>query len=160
VREKDYEMSKDLRTAKILYIALMAGILAYASILFRILPKFPEAIFPTSDFLITILTMLLSILAVCWIVYGFFLLPRMMIKASSEAYKKNSKVKVLLLFIFRGALFETVAIQGLILGILGMGWQISLPFIVVSAGALIITFPTENRWKKMMESINIDSKPE
>jgi hypothetical protein len=150
VRETDYEVSKDLRTAKIIYIALMVGVLAYASILFRILPKFPEAVFPASDFLVAILTIVLSVLAVFLIVYGFFFLPRMMLKASIETYNKNSKVKALFLFILRGALFESVAIYGLILGILGSEWQITLPFLVVSAGTLILTFPTEKRWKSFL----------
>jgi hypothetical protein len=158
--ETNNEMSKTLMIAKIFYIALIAAILVYANILFGILlHEVSGPIFPISNSTLTILTVVLSVVALCVIVTGLFFLPRLMLKSLIKAYQKNS-IALLLLTIFLAAIFESVAIYGLILGILGAGAQITVPFFVVSAGLLILTFPTEKRWKKMMGPRDIYSKYE
>jgi len=48
--------------------------------------------------------------------------------------------------ILRISLFESVAVFGFTLGILGSRWYIWLPFFILSAIALTFTFPTKKRW--------------
>jgi hypothetical protein len=152
------EMAKALRTARIFYIFLMAAILIYAVIIYWILPfKVPMALFPISDSLTTILTVVVSAFAIYSIMNGSFFLPRWLLKASAKANVNNSKA-LLSIIIIRGGLFEAVAIYGIILGVFGAAAQITVPFMVVSLGALILTFPTEEKWKKMIAPKDIYSK--
>jgi hypothetical protein len=116
-------------------------------------------ILPIGDSILTISEVVLGFMAVYAIPFGFFRLPRWLLKARTKAYSNNSKI-LLSFNIIRVGLFESIAIYGLILGILGAGAQITIPFLVVSAGTLILTFPTEERWKKMIESLNSYPKPE
>jgi hypothetical protein len=49
--------------------------------------------------------------------------------------------------IMRISLLQSIAIYGLVLAILGSHWYIWIWFLVVSAAALVLTFPTEERIK-------------
>jgi len=46
-------------------------------------------------------------------------------------------------------LFEAVGIYGLILGIMGERIQVTLPFLLIAAGAMITVFPTEEKLNRM-----------
>ena len=47
-----------------------------------------------------------------------------------------------------------VAAFGLVAGMLGDGWQITVPFFVVAEIALIINFPTQKRWQQLLAKIS------
>ncbi|MFC2071749.1 hypothetical protein ACFLUU_03395 [Chloroflexota bacterium] len=141
----DFEMSKTLLTAKILQIAYLVAILIYVIMLSIALPYVGfESIYPLGDPILIITEGVLSIVAVICIALGY-LLPRWTIKW----YKQNVQ-GLLSVHIVRSALFEAVAIYGLVLGILGAKWPILLPFLAIAALALILTFPTEEKWRNMI----------
>lgn len=50
-----------------------------------------------------------------------------------------------------------VAAFGLVAGMLGDGWQITVPFFVVAEIALIINFPTQKRWQQLLAKISESS---
>jgi len=47
-------------------------------------------------------------------------------------------------------MFTAVSVFGFFLGFLGDEWKITLPFFIVSAVLLIITFPTQKRWNNLL----------
>jgi hypothetical protein len=47
-------------------------------------------------------------------------------------------------------MFTVISGFGLILGIFGDGWKITLAFFVVPAVLLILTFPTQKRWNTLL----------
>lgn len=56
--------------------------------------------------------------------------------------------------ILRMSLFWAVAVSGLLLGIMiGSSWYIWLPFFLLSGIALILTFPTEERWNRWIQNM-------
>jgi hypothetical protein len=63
--------------------------------------------------------------------------------------KPQSQNELYSIWYFRSFLYAGIGIYGLVLGILGASWPVVLPFFFVAAGALILTFPTEKRWKRM-----------
>ena len=47
-----------------------------------------------------------------------------------------------------------VSAFGLVSGILGDEWQITVPFFVVAEIVLIINFPTQKRWQQLLAKIS------
>jgi hypothetical protein len=152
--ELDNEMSKTLKIAKVLYIFSIVAIMIYAGILYIFIPYVGLRLFPSDDPIISLLAKVLGILAIGAIVFGY-LFPWLVSK-----FLKHERQMLFVIPIARATLFIAVGVFGLMLGILGAGWQISLPFIVVCGVSLILTFPTNERWKKMAESINPPSLEE
>ena len=146
---RDNKISKSLKTARIIQLAYLVAILIYADLVFHLLPsESTSPVLSIGESRVTILTVVLSVLAVCSIGTSYFW-PRLV-----KGYK--SRMGLLSVYVARAALFGSVAIFGLILGVVGAMWEIPLIFFLVSAAALILTFPTEEKWKKMMESIGFD----
>ena len=146
---RDNRISKGLKTARIIQIAYLVAILIYADLMFHLL--LGEGISPVlsiGDSRITILTVVLSVLAACSIVTGYFW-PQL-VKGD------KSRMGLLSVYVVRAALLGSVAGFGLILGLVGAVWGIPLIFFLVSAVALILTFPTREKWKKMMEYVGLD----
>ena len=157
--QTDNEMGKTLRIAKILHIALMASILIYAVILFVFLPAIELWVFPPDDPVLTRVEWALGIVAIIAIFLGYYL-PRL----ATRRYRQSVQgllplhARLLLVHIIRSSLFESIAIYGLMLGILGAGEQITIAIMVVSLGALILSFPNAEKWKKMIAPKDIYSK--
>ncbi len=144
----DDEMSKTLRVAKILQIVFLGAILIYVIILV-VLPYIGFApIFPSDYPLLTPIAGILGVHAVISIALGY-LMPRRIVKRTKQEVRSPFCTEVVL----RCAFFEAVAIDGGILGVIGAGWEITIPFFIVGAGAMILTFPTEERWRQMIEQV-------
>ena len=143
---QDEEWSKIIRYAKILQVACLGAVVIDIIILI-VLPYAvgPLAIFPAGDPILTLLAGILGVVSVISIAFGYFL-PRW----KSNWYKQELK-RLLSVQAIRCSSFVAVAINGLILGIIGAGWLITIPFFVVATATLIHTFPTEERWREMME---------
>ena len=156
----NYQINGPLRVAKIMHSMLLAAVFIYALLLFALLPSrdFPP-VFGTGDPALTFLEALLALMSLTSLAAGYFWI-RLLVKGYKRNKNNPQTQGPLAIQILRAALFESVAIYGLVLGILGAEWQISLAFFVVSAAALVLSFPTEERWKRMMESINTNSIPE
>jgi hypothetical protein len=156
--EADDKMSKGLRNPKTFYLVFLAAVVVLAIILYVVAPlSGSEPLLPISDSMLTILTVVISIISAYMIVYGFFILPRRILKIAIKANRKIANTLYTITFLRSGS-FTSVAIFGLILGIIGAGLPITIPYFAVSFGALIITFPTEKRWQNMLKSVNIETK--
>lgn len=55
----------------------------------------------------------------------------------------------------RAATFHAPAVYGLMLGILGAPSFVPLAFIVPTIAALCLTFPTQNRWQKLLAQAKV-----
>jgi len=136
----DNETGKFLTIAKIVQTVLILAVLVYAVMLYVVLPRLGFGVIYDDPLLITI-AQVFGVISVGALAIGF-LMPWL---ASRRA--QPEKQMLFVAYIARAALFSTVGIYGLILGILGAEWQITLPFIASSGLSLVITFPTGKRWK-------------
>jgi ATP/ADP translocase len=165
------ETEKSLRIARIFQIICLIAVMLFAGILYWN-PDINEI---SRDMalganVLKIMTIVLVVLGILCLLSGYFL-SRVIIKARQvNPTGKNVKIfpfffnvspaerSVLTARFFLIFGYPAVAIYGLVLGMLGDGWQITLPFFVVSGIALILTFPTKNRWQRMMEKLNVDKQ--
>lgn len=53
--------------------------------------------------------------------------------------------------LIRASFFMAVGAYGFVLGLMGALWSVILPFFAASFLALVLTFPTQKRWKRMLE---------
>ena len=137
---------KLLLSARIIQIGYLGSVLINVILLFVFLPYVGfEAIFLADDPLLTLLEGVLGAVAVIIIALAY-LLPRWMVRW----YRQKSQ-RLVNVYLICGGFFWAVGIYGLILGILGAEWQITLLFLIVSAITLIHTFPTKGRWMKRIE---------
>ena len=154
---------KGLRIVKIFHIVYLVVILMIADLLYgwaeiRDISKDINLNTPTLQIITIAVTLwrIISLIYVC-------LIPKLLTgtkKAKSLSMKRrklpfnlniSSAVgSAFTIQIVRVAMFAGVAIFGLVLGILGDGWQITLPFFAVSAIALVLTFPTQKRWNQLL----------
>ena len=142
----DEEMGKLLLPAKIFQASYLGAILIQIVILAVFLPYVGfEGILLPDNPLLTLLEGVLGILAVINIALAY-LLPRWTVR-----WYRGKPKRLVFFYLSRGSSFFAVATYGLILGMLGAKWPIILPFFIVGAATLIHTFPTEERWRKMME---------
>jgi len=138
----DNETGKFLLITKIVQTVLILAVLAYAEIIYVSLPRVDFAILPPGDPLLTILTGVLGFIAIAFIVLGYFW-PRWF----SPKQPQQERLALFNTYIMRTTMLGSIAIFGLILGILGAEDSITMLFLIVSAGALIFTFPTKKRWQ-------------
>jgi len=101
--------------------------------------------------IINMLTLVLGLMAFSGIGMGLFL-PAHIIKRIAPDYSPSKKF--FLSTVFRCALFETPAICGLTLAVIGASLPVSLGFIIVSAGFLLYTFPTEEKISRFLSKIS------
>jgi len=146
----DNEVSKTLKAANLFQISYIIAIFIYVILLYIVKNYIELWIFPSGDPTLNLIEIILIIVSAIVLALGYFL-PRLAV----NWYKRN--LQALYSFHFtRSTLFLTIGILGLILGILGSGWQVSLPLLMVAILALIFTFPTEGKRRKMIEASNIE----
>jgi len=92
--------------------------------------------------LVNTLTLIFGLMALLGIVMGFILPDRVMNKLQSETTLNQ---KFIMSSVLRCALFETPAIYGIALTVMGARLPVALGFIIVSAGFMLYTFPTEDK---------------
>ena len=145
----DEEVNRPLKTARIIHILFLVTIIIYLDILRR---DFITQFFLEENTL-DLVMLILIIFGFVGLAYGCFL-PRLMIKG----YRKKPRLErgnfLLSIILVRAAMFEAIAIWGLILRVVGISLQIVWPFFLVSALALILTFPTKARLEKMLLQIS------
>lgn len=158
--ELNEKTDKGLRNPKTLYMVLLAVVVLYAVILYAIAPlSGSEPLFPVSASALTILTIAISIIAAYMIINAFILLPRRILKVATQT---NVGISGILntISLLRGGAFAAVATAGLILGIIGAGLAVTVPYFAVAAVSLIITFPTDARMNNMLKAANPEPKDE
>ncbi len=104
--------------------------------------------FGENDPILSIVATTLGVFSAIVLVVGLYL-PRWVRWALTKMGKQSKGITYpwgsFSLFVFRLALFEAIAIYGFVLGLMGGRWLIVVPFIIVAAIVLIITFPSSNR---------------
>jgi hypothetical protein len=73
--------------------------------------------------------------------------------------KNNNEAGLVRFHIVRVSFFESVGVFGIMLAIMGAGWEVTLPFFIVSFIALIWSFPTEANWKKLADKVKDPETP-
>lgn len=146
--ESNENMKTTRRTAKIIQVTYLASVFIFIIALIYIQRNSPLYPALLDNAVLNIVTTVLGVIGIINIAIGYFL-PRWLINRSKQ--KGDLPRHVLEAYIVRCAFFEAVAIYGLVLGILGSKWEIILPFFFIAAVAMILTFPTEGRWQKMLE---------
>ncbi len=134
-------MKDIIQKARFLHLALLGATVSYFIFLAIVdfIQMLPLA--PVEDFVLTLLVGVLSGFGAASVALAFFL-PRLM----SRQIDPMSPGRLMRVHFIRGAILESVAIYGLVLGLLGAGWAITLPFFIVSIGAWTAAFPTKERW--------------
>lgn len=154
---------------QIIHISMFVAVLIYAGILYWwSIDLSDDIVFAEST--LNQLSIALGFLGIICFVCAF-LLPARMIKIAPQQHAQSRWEKsypasmspaesaCLTFHILRLALIEGVAIFGLVLGILGVDWQITLPFFVASTAVLALTFPTEERWQQTLDKFNENNPP-
>jgi hypothetical protein len=139
--------SNMLKIAQILQICLIIAVFIYLCIPIVI----PSIVLNSDNDMLNLITITLAVISIVVLLLCYFL-PKLMAKS----YKSNSEKSVikiegglLSLLIFRSAMIESLAIYGLILGILGASLYIILPFYIVAIAGLVIIFPSKDKWNRM-----------
>ena len=86
--------------------------------------------------------------------YMGFISPGRMIRRAPARMRTAPGRVIFSLHSVRGADFLFVSSAGLILGALGAEWPVVAPFLAVSSAAVIVTFPTKERWKRMVSQLS------
>lgn len=138
------QINRSLRYAKILHVFFLVTILSYIRTLMRLESLGLHPVFQRDDPILTYVSAVLAILAAGAFAFGIYL-PRWMFKHSRK------RPSLLTIHLIRIGLFGSAAIYGLGLGMLGAMWLVILPFFLVATVALLCSFPTKGRWKRMLE---------
>ena len=143
------ETEKSRRTAKIIQGICIFAVIVYVDILRRGI----ALVTPWDSGTLNLLTGVLGGVGLLDLLASY-LVPRTMINRYRQNPQPDKGKFLLSVYIIRAGLLESVAIYGLVLGILGVRVEFVLPFIVVSVAGLFITFPTDDKWKGMIAAIN------
>jgi len=134
--------------ARAFQIGAMAAIAFYVIVLV-ILPEHMHSSAVDSD-LTPVISAAALILAVLFIAFGYFV-PRWAAGSIMRQRTASQREGLLLhVQVMRSSLFEVPAMLGMVLGFLSAGWAIVAPLMVLSATPLILTFPTEAKWRRML----------
>jgi hypothetical protein len=120
-----------MQKARFLHLALLGATVSY--LVFLAIVDFIQMIpvAPVDDLVLRVLVVVLVGVGAISVALASFL-PRLMSRQMKTHF-------------IRGAILESVAIYGLVLGLVGAGWAVVMPFFIVSIGALILTFPTNEQ---------------
>lgn len=131
-----------LWTAKLIHIVMLVAVFVFGHTIYLLLPDLSIKIFTPDDPILVVIEVMLGIIAILLIIFGYYY-PR-------RFARKSNKTEYLYLscHIIRVSSFEAVGIYGFVLGIIGAKWPITLPFLMVSIVALIFSFPTKEKWEK------------
>ena len=134
------EDSRKLFYARAIYIADIVIILAFAAILYIILPALEdEPVFSPENTNIVIPVVMLSGFALVCLFIGLFAMRLKGVMNLRGAFA---------MYIFRAGVFEAAAVPGLMLGVLGLAGPVAAVFFIVPAGLMLYTFPTGARWRE------------
>ncbi len=147
------DMSKNLRNARLYQVFFIILVLVYAGavVFVRYSGVLPQML---SNEAITRLTVILAFFGIANLSFGY-LLPRWMVRLSKAVdAMKDNRGMLFGIQLAQGSSFEAIATYGLALGVLGADWETVLPFFIIALAALIHTFPTGDRWKKLANTLS------
>ena len=137
----DSSPNKQFTFLRIIHSIFLASIPFFLVVSFLVSKLGIGPIFSQDAFPIHIIEIVLSFIAIIALFYAFYIfkVPRRLTTVSA------SQASLFPYHIVRISLIQAIAIYGLVLAILGSQWYIWVWFFVVSAAALILTFPTDER---------------
>ena len=142
-------MDGDLRLAKLLHSVYLVGIGSIVSLVFRLSRIGISPVFAAGDSLTSVVVVAFGFLSVASLFFAHYL-PRSMTRARNR--KPGNRRRLAMISFIGGGFCAAVAVYGFVLAVLGMPRYVALPFFVVSFVALIATFPTEARWRRLVQS--------
>ena len=154
--EDDKKIRKALRTVRIFQICSIVAILFFLPEIY--LEYFRQELVPIAVLsrsnmnYLSIIMAALSIYSL-WTAYFF---PRMLLKSYKKSpLKRNYRPWSSLMIIqaIRVAMSTSVAIFGFVLGLFGVGWQITTLFFAVWVVSQALMFPTRKKWLSKAEEI-------
>jgi hypothetical protein len=150
--ETDEEISNALRVSKILSGSFLVASFVYVGIFFFALQQGIAPVMNDESLIDIIMAMLAAIGILCLV--GGYYLPKYLIKQGKKKQvgqlDNSIRGNLLTANIIGFAFFESIAIFGLILGLLSARWELVLSFAGVSIIAMLLAFPTRDRWGKAM----------
>ena len=104
-------------------------------------------------------TALLRILAVVFSVtsFGELAFARFMPRLLIREYKKRGAGPGLScrgIITIQATAYSGIALFGFVLGLLGAGWVVILPFLVIALVGFIVNFPTKKRFQALLEKVD------
>jgi|GEM_PF-5348079 len=132
-------------TARIIHIAMIVAVIIYSVVLYLLITYFDIQIFTPDDPELQIIELIVGIVAIISIIIGY-ILPLGFVK-----FMTINVTGILSIHLLRLSLLGSGGALGLILGVISAEWQIPSIFFILSAVALVLTFPTKTKWEKMLE---------
>jgi len=144
------QKNKLLRMARFIAALYLVSTGVFAVIVFALPQRLdqPQLVEPS---MVNTLILVFGLMAFAGIVMGFVLPDRILLRLGSETTLSQRSVASTVL---RCALFETPAIYGVALSFIGASMPVALGFIIVSAGCMLITFPTEEKIVHFLNAIS------
>jgi F0F1-type ATP synthase membrane subunit c/vacuolar-type H+-ATPase subunit K len=133
-------------TVKIIYGAMIVSVVIFIGMAYSLVPSLGLEIFDAGDTTLWIIEYALGSVALLTLLLAAFF-PRGTVRVFNGA--RRPAPDALTFTIIRVSFFEATGIYGLILAMLGADTAITLPFFLVSLAALVLTFPTRERWRKI-----------
>jgi hypothetical protein len=140
---RDIPVGRFLTISKIFHLVFLATV-PIMILVVVLLPTFGYVpVFGSKDPTIGLIEIIFAVIEIPILIVGIYL-PRIV----GRVWKRNrSDTFVYFVHAIRISLFESVAVIGLILGILGGVWYAWLPLLVLAGAALVFSFPTAKRWE-------------
>ena len=139
------ELKRILGTARLVHIANVVAVFIYIIVIYIAVEMAHVRIFPPGSSALRMLEAVLALLAGIALLIAYFS-PRWWV-----SWYRGRPAALLAFHVVRITSLEAMGVFGLVLGIAGAGWAVSLAFIIVSAVTLIIIIPTEQKWLKMLK---------
>lgn len=138
-----------MKPSQMLYVACMAAVVIEFLVLVILAVTGFEHPLAEDDPLRFTMPLVLGVMAVADALLGAYLARYVLRTSLSGGYDQRQALTSAM--IVRAAFFQSVAIFGLVLGILGVNIVFTLPFFVVSFLLLYYSFPTQERVNRMVE---------
>jgi len=141
-----------LLLARMMNVTFLFAILIYAVIVYGWLgvPSISPNIGSGNGVLHLIIIVAIMLGIIC-LLFGLFM-PKIMTRRYKpkpiDSNYTNTEGASFSIHIISVAMFMAISLYGLALGIIGVSWEVSSVFFIVSAIALIVTFPTQKRWQR------------
>ena len=132
--------------AKVIYTLMTVAGLIYLLVAYVVVPAAGLGVFERGDFELQIVQVVLALVGILTLLAS---LRFPMVTAKFMGGLSKSSPDPMTFIIVRASFLEAIGIYGLILALMGAAVFVSLPFILVSLAALILTFPTRERWQKL-----------
>lgn len=141
MNSNETDNKKTFSFLRIVHILFLVSIPIYISVIFQLKLLDVHTPFHLSIPSLHIIEAVLAFFAIYDLLLGYYW-PKILRKFRTT---NKPKISIFSIHIHRIANFVAIAIYGLVLAILGGAWYIWIWFFVVSAAALILTFPTDER---------------